>query len=459
MHKQNSEMSAGVDSRRSFLKKTATAAAAVAATGFVKVPVYGQTTAPSANVLGANSKIVLGFVGVGNQGFGSHLKPLFESAGENNVAIAAVCDVSKFRREQAKTLVGGDCKAFEDYHQLLAEKNIDAVVCATVDHWHARVSIDAMKAGKNVYVEKPMCRYLPEAFEIWDTVKATGKVFQVGSQGTSDLKWHKAAEVIKAGKIGAVVMSQGSYMRNTPKGEWNYNIMPWASKDDINWKLWVGEQIKAKKADFDPDDYFRWRKYYRYCAGLLGDLFPHKLHPYMLATGNPEFPTRVAAIGTRKVETDKKSPGTPMRDVPEIIQLIAEFPSGMVMHITSSSVNEQGTQEMIRGQKGSLYLSGNKVEMKPEKPFTEEIDPESFGPFPAESIPAHHKNWLGAIRGQNKANCDIELAVRVQAVVALGEMADRLSTMCLFDEKTRKVTDGSGKELPLVTYGWKEGLS
>src|SRR6185369_6514797 len=97
-----------------------------------------------------------------------------------------------------------------------------------------------------------------------------------------------------------------------------------------------------KEVDFSAEHYFRWRKYYPYCAGLLGDLFPHKLHPYMLATGNPQFPLRVASVGSRKVETDKNTPGTYMRDVEEIIQLIAEFPDGMVMHITSSTVNETG---------------------------------------------------------------------------------------------------------------------
>jgi hypothetical protein len=114
---------------------------------------------------------------------------------------------------------------------------------------------------------------------------------------------------------------------------------------------------------------------------------------------------------------------------------------------------------MIRGQKGSLYMAGNRVELKPEKPFTEEIDPETVGPFPAESIPAHHQNWFDSIRANKEPNCGIELAVRVQTVVCLGEMSDRLSTMCLFDEKTRKVTDGMGKELPIINYGWKEGVS
>jgi len=441
--------------RRNFLVKTA-AATALAASGVARLPVYGQG-APATGAAGANNRLVLGFIGLGNQGQGSHLKPIKDAAAQHNVAIAGLCDVSQTRLAQAKE-IAPEAKTYTDYRQLLEDKSIDAIVCATVDHWHARVTIDALNAGKHVYVEKPMTRYLDEAWAIYDTVKKTGKILQVGSQGCSDMKWHKAAELIRAGKIGPVVMSHGSYMRNTPKGEWNYTIQKWATKDDINWAMWLGPQIKTRK-DFDPDDYFRWRKYYQYCAGLLGDLFPHRLHPYMLATGNPEFPLRVACIGSRKVETDRKTPGTPMRHSPEIVQLIAEFPSGMTMHMLSSTVNERGVEEMIRGQHASLFMGGNKVELKPEKPFSEDIDPESFGPFPAESIPAHHANWFESIRANKQPNCGIDLAIRVQTVVSLGEMSERLSVMCLFDEKSRKITDGTGRELKPLTYGWVEGQS
>jgi len=454
MPKQNIRVQAGTTTRRNFLKQTATVATAAAALDWLHGPLCGAD-----GVAGANSKIVLGFIGVGSQGFGSHLKPMKESSAENNLAIAAVCDVSKTRRAEAAKEAGEGCKEHEDFRKLLEDKSIDAIVCATVDHWHAPVTLAALGAGKHVYVEKPMCRYLPEAFAVWDAVKSSGKILQVGSQGTSDLKYHKAAALIKEGKIGDVVLLQGSYMRNNPKGEWNYTPQQWATKDDVNWKMWVGEQIKAKKAEFDQDDYFRWRKYYRYCAGLLGDLFPHRLHPLMLAMGNPQFPIRVSAIGTRKIETDKKTPGTPIRDVPEMMQLIAEFPSGAQMHVMSSSVNEQGPPDMIRGQKGNIHMAGNKVELKPEKPFTEEIDPEAFSGFMPESIPVHHKNWFESIRANKQPNCGIELAVRVQTVVSLGEMSDRLSSMCLFDEKTRKITDANGKELAPLYYGWKDGVS
>ena len=318
----------------------------------------------------------------------------------------------------------------------------------------------AMQRGKHVYVEKPMTRYLSEAFEIYDACKRTGKLLQVGSQGCSDRKWHKAAEWIRAGKIGPIVMSQGSYMRNNPHGEWNYTIAPWAKPDDINWKMWLGEQIKTAHS-FDPDHYFRWRKYYPYCSGLLGDLFPHKLHPYMLATGNPEFPVRVAAVGSKAFKTDLNQVGRKpeqatqyVRDVEEIIQLVAEFPSGYVMHITSSTVNEVGSSEMIRGHKATLTMGGNKVQLNPERPFAEDIEPETSEAFPGESVAAHHKNFYESIRANKQPNAGIDLATKVQTVISLAEMSDRLGVMCYFDAKTRKVTDKSGKEISQLTYGW-----
>ena len=448
---------AGGATRRDFIKKTATAAAAVAATGMFKTPVYGQSTAPSTGrVIGANDRIAVAYIGVGGQGM-AHVRHQKTHAGENNIAQVAVCDLWQKRLEDAKAFIekdssGTKVETFTDYRKLLDRKDIDAVTISTVDHWHTRTSVDAMNAGKHVYVEKPMTRYLGEAFEIYDTVKKTGKTLQVGSQGCSDMKWHKAADLIKAGKIGPLVMCQGSYMRNAPKGEWNYTIDSEAKSDNVDWERWVGPQIK-KRVPFDPDHYFRWRKYYPYCAGLLSDLFPHKLHPYMLATGNPEFPLRVACVGSRKIETDKNTPGTYMRDVPEIVQLIAEFPSGMVMHITSSSVNEAGTQELIRGHKANLFMAGNKVELKPEKAFSEDLEPEEFTGFQPEDVPPHEKDWFDCIRSGKQPHCNIELAVRVQTVISLGEMSERLNIMCLFDEKTRKITTGDGKEVTPITYG------
>lgn len=456
---QNSalETLAGRASRREFIKKSATAAATVAAVNQFKTPVYGQAQAPSTGrVIGANDRIVVAFVGVGGQGM-AHVRSIKANAGDNNVALAAVCDVSKTRIAEAKAYVekdgGGKCDGEADYKKLLERKDIDAICCSTVDHWHAKISVDSMNAGKHVYVEKPMTRYLPEAFEIYDTCKKSGKVLQVGSQGCSDVKWHKAAELCKSGKIGPLVLGQGSYMRNSPKGEWNYGIQAWATADDIDWKSWKGPIVQNRP--FSADDYFRWRKYYPYCAGLLGDLFPHRLHPLMLATGNPEFPKRVVCAGSKHIHTDKNTPGTPERDVPEMVSSVVEFPSGYQLVVCSSTVSEQGLRDMIQGHHATLYMGGNRVELKPERPFAEELDGEVFDNLlPGEDIKWHEKNWFECIRSGKQPNAGIELAIRVQTVVSLSEMSDRLGVACLFDEKTRKITTENGRELKPFTYGW-----
>jgi predicted dehydrogenase len=461
--RQETKQPAGGETRRGFIQKTATAAAAVAVTNIFKTPVYGQSQAPSTGrVIGANDRITVGFIGVGGQGM-AHVRSMLDHLPENNIAAAATCDVWQKRIESSraeiqkhKNFPGGEVQGFDDHRRMLERKDIDAVCISTVDHWHTQCSIDAMNMGKHVYVEKPMTRYLDEAFSIYDTVKKTGKILQVGSQGCSDQKWHVAANMIKEGKIGQLVMAQGAYPRNSPKGEWNYPIDEDA-KQNLNWDRWLGP-VK-KKVPLDVDHYFRWRKYYPYCAGLLGDLFPHRLHPYILATGNPEFPTRVVAIGTRSIHTDKKTPGTYERDVPEHMELLAEFPSGLTLVMISSSVCEHGLIEQINGNKGTLYMSGNRVQLDPERVYAEEVDPEKVENIrPGEALDVHEKNWFDSIRANKAPNANIDLAVKVQTVISLGEMSERMRVACNFDEKTRKITTGDGKlmkvqELKPLTYG------
>src|SRR2546421_4430924 len=181
------------ETRRSFIKKTATAAAALSTAGIIKTPVYGQSQAPSpGRVIGANDRIAVAYVGVGSQGT-AHVRHQKTHAQENNIAQAAVCDVYQKRLHVAKQFLGlSDADAFGDHRKLLERKDIDAVVVCTVDNWHADVAIDAMQAGKHVYGEKPLARYLDEGFRIYDTVKRTRKTFVVGSQYCVDAKYHKA---------------------------------------------------------------------------------------------------------------------------------------------------------------------------------------------------------------------------------------------------------------------------
>jgi hypothetical protein len=142
-----------------------------------------------------------------------------------------------------------------------------------------------------------------------------------------------------------------------------------------------------------------------------------------------------------------------MRTVPENVQLLAEFPSGLCLMVTSSTVNEQGIEDMIRGHHATLYFAGNRVSLKPEKAFADEIDPELVdGIKPGEDIGVHERNWISAIRGQGEANAGMDLAIKVQTVISLAEMSERQGMACYFDEKTRKVTNGEGKEVKPMTY-------
>jgi predicted dehydrogenase len=454
MNQESNKIEGSGATRREFIKKSTMAAAAVASTNIFKTAVYGQDQAPSpGNVVGANNRLQVAYIGTGGQGM-AHVNIQKQNAAANNIVQVAACDLSETRQQNAKNVIGPNCALYKDYEKLLERKDIDAVTIATVDHWHSRTAIAALEAGKHVYVEKPMTRYLDEAFAVHDAVKKTGKILQVGSQGCSAAGWHKAAELIQGGKIGTPVWAQGYYCRNNPKGEWNYPIQPWCVPADLDWDKWQAPVHDHK--EFSADSYFRWRKYYPYCAGLLGDLVPHRLLPLMVATGNPEFPSRVTCLGSKNVHTDKNTPGTPERDCPEHVELLAEFPSGLILTIVASSVAARSPGFVIYGHEASLEIgsSGERIQLIPEKEFSEDIDLQTFdGLTPAEDIGEHEKNWFESIRANKQPNAGIDLAIRAQTVICLAEMSNRENMMCLFDEATRKVKTMDGKEVATITYG------
>lgn len=458
MKQQANNPQDGGATRRQFLKKSTLAAAAVAAsTNIFKTSVYGQTqaTAPG-SVVGANSRLTVAYIGVGKQGL-THVRTQKAGAAANNIVQVAACDLSDTRQKQAKDIIGANCDTYKDFEKLLERKDIDAVTIATCDHWHCKATLAALDAGKHVYVEKPITRYLGEAFDVYDKVKATGKILQVGSQGCTAAAWHKSADLIKAGTIGTPVWGQGYYCRNNPdhKAEWDYDIESWCTPQDLDWNKW--QEPIHDKTDFNADAFFRWRKYYPYCAGVLGDLVPHRLLPLMFATGNPEFPSRVVCLGSKNVHSDASVIGTPERDSPENLELIAQFPSGLNLVIGSGTVASRSPGFVIYGHHATLEIgtSGERVEVKPEEAFSDDVDPATYdGLQPIEDIGAHEANWFDCIRNNKEPNAGIELAIRAQTVLSLAEMSQRLNMMCMFDEKTRKITSMMPPaEVAAITYG------
>ena len=420
-------------SRRDFIKTTGVTAAGLAAGSLVSgiaKKVHASDAKSAGRIIGANDRINYGMVGVGGMGSG-HLRILKEFSEKENIAVVAVCDVFEKRRRKAQEAAGiSEGQVYKDYRRLLENKDIDVVVIATPDHWHAPIAVDAMEAGKHIYVEKPMTHTLDEAFKLYKTAKRTNRWVQVGSHGCSDPKWHKVREIISANRIGRVLWAQGSYCRNNPKGEWNYDIDPEANEQTIDWKMWLGS---AKKRPFSAERYFRWRKYWDYGNGIIGDLWPHRLHPLMLAMGINEFPESVACIGGILCDTDKGY-GEP-RDVADTTMMMVKFPSGVQIFLAGSTVNERGVEDVIRGQKANLLLGGLKVEIQPERPFAEEIEAkDETPPDSGETHAKHQKNFIDSLRKNVAPNCDVELGIRVQTIVSLAEQSYRKGKMMRFDD-------------------------
>ncbi|MFQ3549943.1 MAG: Gfo/Idh/MocA family oxidoreductase [Armatimonadota bacterium] len=421
-------------SRRDFLKVAGTATAGLMASSLLPNSVFGAPA--SAKILGTNDKIRIAVLGVGGMGRG-HLNNLKKLESEINLEVVAVCDVFEKRRLGAQQLAQvPDEFAVSDYRKILDMKDVDAVLIASTDHWHAQMAIDAMESGKHVYVEKPMTRYLDEAWKMYDVAKKTGAVVQVGSQGCTDAKWHTAGKAVAEGKIGTVLTIQGSYCRNNPKGEWNYDIDPEFTEDKVDWKKWLGP---AENMPFSPEHYFRWRKFWPFGNGIIGDLWPHRLHPLMIATNITEFPTKVTCLGENVMNTDEGI--AHRRDVADSTMMIAQFPSGAMLYLLGSTVNEQGLPDLIRGNMATVYFGGGKVEIRPERPFTDIVEPEDIPVLgPGESHIEHVKNWINAIRTNTTPSCDIELGIRVQTIVSMAEESYRKNKTVTFDPQTRKMS-------------------
>ena len=199
-------------------------------------------------VIGANDRINIGVIGVG--GRGSMWRASSPRRDRATAMRRSWPSATSIRSGSRRTKSIYKCDGYLDYREVLARNDIDAVVVATPDHWHATIALEAMDGGKDVYLEKPMCHTIDEARQLVDTVKETKRVLQVGSQTTSADQWQKAKKAIADGMIGEMIMSQGSYHRNSKEGEWNWPIDAEAGPDGkgdnyIDWKMWLGSGAQA----------------------------------------------------------------------------------------------------------------------------------------------------------------------------------------------------------------------
>jgi len=259
-----------------------------------------------------NSRIQVATIGLGGMGTGD----THSSIAVPGVELVAVADIYQGRLDHAKEVFGKDVFITRDYREVLARKDVDAVLIATPDHWHSQISIDAMNAGKDVYCEKPMVQHLDDGKQVIAAQQKTGRIMQVGSQRVSSIVYQKAKDLFRSGAIGRLNMVEAWWDRNSALGAWQYSIPLDATPQNIDWDRFLG---RAPKVPFEPVRLFRWRNYRDYGTGVAGDLFVHLFSGMHFVTG-AIGPTRVYATGGLRFWKDG-------RDVPDVLLGLYDYPA------------------------------------------------------------------------------------------------------------------------------------
>ncbi len=365
-------------SRRGFLRTAAGAAAAPT----VRLPAgtRRQSGRPA-------ERIRIATIGLGQQGFADTRAALLDP----EVELAGIADLYAGRRQRAAEEFGDGVIRTADYRELLERREVDAVIVATSDHWHAPICIQALQAGKDVYCEKPMVHSLREGREVLETRQRTDRILQVGSQRTSSPLYRRARRLIGEGAIGPVLLIEAWYRRSSTNGAWQYVVPPDASPRTVDWERFLGP---APRRPFDADRFFRWRNYWDYGTAIAGDLFVHLLTAVHYLCDS-RGPVRVAAQGGLRHWKDG-------REVPDVMLGLYEYPAAdrhppfnVSLRVNFADTVE-GSGMRIVGSEGVIEL-GRRLTLV-RRPREQDIRP-SISTFPE----AMQRSLLEAAEGTGAA--------------------------------------------------------
>jgi predicted dehydrogenase len=316
-------------------------------------------------VLGANDIVNFGMIAMGGITRG-HVRDFQKLADKKIARVVAVCDIYKPRLEWGVSATGG--RGYHDYRDLLADKSIDAVLISSPDHWHAPMAIDAMRAGKDVDVEKPMSLTIDEARQMVKVSQETGRLLAVDTELCARDIWKIAQSAIRKGVLGKVLWSQTSRSRNTPDPPWQYKIDADASPKNLDWDRFIGP---APKRPFNLERFFRWRRYWDYSGGIATDLYYHFTTPFIKALGC-EFPVRGTGAGGNWLHSAE------VCEVPETFTMTLDFPSKHTLMVGGSLANSIELPMIIRGHGGNMFFLGESMDrsdylvIEPEDLYIEE---------------------------------------------------------------------------------------
>jgi predicted dehydrogenase len=407
--------------------------------------------ASRARVLGANDRVRVGFIGLGNRGD----QVLDGFLAQPDAQIAAICDLHQPYLDFASQKIGTNPKQFKDYRRLLEVKDLDAVVVATPDHWHALQMIEACRAGKDVYVEKPLSLCVAEGRKMAEAAEKYRRVVQVGIMRRSSPWAKEAADFIRSGGIGRVTVARAFHIGN----EWPNGIgrpRDGQPPEGFDWEAWLGP---APRVPYNKNrTFYRFRWFSDYSGGQLTNFGVHYMDMIHWALGS-DAPLAVTAMGSKLAVEDN-------REIPDTLEVVWTYPRGPL--VTFSQFDASGApaaarrgQIEFRGTKGTLYVDWNGYEVVPEEVTEDEIPANSpldrstdrtygkdrkaliqpkSGKGP-DSTPLHARNFLDCVRSRAKCNCDIETGHRSTSATLIANIAHKTRSYLEWNRETEQFTN------------------
>lgn len=419
-------------SRRTFVKTAAAAAATISA---------GRSFA-------ANDRVRLGFIGVGNRG-GQLIDFTLKHP---DAEIVALCDVYEPHLAKWSEKLGGKVEQFKDFRKLLERKDIDAVVVATPDHWHALQTITACEAGKDVYIEKPLSMTVVEGRKMVETARRTQRVVQVGTHRRSGKLFADVAKLVQDGGIGKVTVARFYRITNmAPNGIGkSVDSEPPA---DLDWDMWLGPRPKRPYRDNIAPYKFRWWKAYSSQMANWGVHYLDAVRWFL----NENAPASVVALGGRFAVDDD-------RDIPDTMEVVFEMPSGALAifgqyEASGAPALKRGELE-LRGTKGTLYIDDRGYEIIPEKggqfqdpaPRMEPVEVKSDD---GDLTVQHIRNFLDCIKSRENPTADVEIGHRSTTFSLLGNIALASKSRIDWDAEKEHITNNDSAN-ELLHYAYRE---
>jgi predicted dehydrogenase len=408
--------------RREFLTTAAAGAAALTAAPYVIA---------DDRVKGANERPNVGFIGTGGRA-GAHIGHVLNLKSRGLCEIVAVCDVYGPRVQDAAKRTGG--KIYRNYKELLADPRVDVVCIATPDRHHAPQAIDAVRAGKDVYCEKPLTHWsqMDLARQLGEETAKHKRIVQVGTQYVADDAYDEARKLIKEGIIGKIVQVQAGYFR---RGDWGER-MPIPDSNakpgpDLDWEQFLGD---APKVDFSVSRFFQWRLYWDYAGGPSTDLLVHVFTPIFRLL-DLDFPERVLGGGGNFQYS---------REVPDQCNLIADYAGGPSVVLMNSLSNFTGIDTIIRGTDGLIKFGdiehfGPGIRIVPVDKAKKEVMVPWRGAGDTQKL---WDNFIQCVKTRQRPFSPIDIAVRVQAPLNMAILSHRENKVAKYDKATGKIVLG-----------------